>query len=495
VSAGDEPIRGVVASAAPANVEEAVRAIDAAPDEAAWFELRADRLGGEDVARCVTRAARRTIVTVRRPEDGGSFRGSEEERKAILAGALAAGADAIDVEENRGLAAWAATLPPPRVILSHHGAPCLPAALDSLASRMEAHPAARLKIVPAVARPAEGGALRDLLARRAGREGRLAAFGTGAAGFPSRVFALAWGSWATYGAVDGSRPTGEGQPSARDLLSVYRVREIGEGTRRFGLAGRPVLASPSPRLHAAAYREAGLDAVLVPVEARGLEDVLALGDPGGPFAFRGFGVTIPFKEEAARVSPRRDPFVEACGAAHTLRWDREGARAFNTDGPAARDLAARVLDPRGSTVAILGAGGTARAAALAFRRAGSRVVLFNRTAARAAEAAASLGVEWEERQRLRGTRWDILVQATPLGREGEDALPEGGFPGRVVVDAAYGSRPTPLAERARSAGLSVFDGYDFLAAQAVEQFRLLTGVSVSAGTFAAAMERFRGASP
>lgn len=492
MSGRDERLRGVVASAAPTSAEGAVRALDALPDGAAWFELRADAIGKDDVARCVARSSRPTIVTVRRPEDGGAFRGSEAERKEILESALAAGATCVDVEENGALASWAAGLPPDRVILSHHGAPCRAPELRALVSRMDGHPAARLKIVPRVDRPADGAALHDLLRVFGGPHGRLAAFGTGPAGLPTRILALSWGSWATYGAAEPARPTAEAQPAAADLLAVYRVQRIGSSTRRFALAGRPVLASPSPRLHAAAYVETGLDAVYVPLETERLADALALCDPAGPFALAGLGVTIPFKEEATAVAKRRDPFVEACGAANTLRMEPGGTHAFNTDGPAVLELVRRVLDPRGKIVAILGAGGTARAAALALRQAGARVVLFNRTTDRAVAAASALDVAWQPRGELTQCAWDVLVQATPLGREGEDAFPEGRLRGRLIVDAVYGPRTTPLVKRARIAGVDAFDGLDLLASQAAEQFRILTGVRADADVFASVSRDLRG---
>jgi 3-dehydroquinate dehydratase/shikimate dehydrogenase len=488
------PFQGVVASALPEDTEEGIRAQAAVPRGAAAFELRADLLRAGDAASIVRRAGVPTIVTVRRPEDGGRFGGSEEERRGILAAALDAGADAIDLEVNRGLAGWAAALPPERVVLSHHGARCVARELDPIFDRMRSHPARRLKIVPRAERLAECGAIADLLRRAAEARRPLAAFATGGSGFATRIFALSWGSWGTYGAALPGLPTAEGQPPAGDLLEVYRADALGEATLRFGLAGRGVLASPSPFLHAAAYRDRGIDAVYVPLETEALQEALALCMPSSPLRLGGLGVTIPLKESAAGAAARLDPFVEACGAANTLALESGGVVAFNTDGPAIVDLVRREIGPSGRTVVVVGAGGTARAAAVALRDAGARVVLFNRTAERAQGVAHALGLEWDLWERLPGAAWDVLVQATPLGREGEGVLPDSAIRGRVVVDAAYGARPTPLVTAARSRGLAVFDGLDLLAAQARLQFRALTGreaaVSVFDGALAAVRRRF-----
>ncbi len=483
--------RGVVASALPANAEEGERVLRVVPAGAVAFELRADLLRAEDVSALVRRTPVRTIVTARRIEDGGRFEGSEEERRRLLASALDVGAAAIDVEENRGLAGWAATLPAERVILSHHGARCTADDLGALFERMRTHRARRLKIVPRAERITDGEVCARLLARAAEARRPLAAFATGAAGFATRVFALSWGSWGTYGAARPGFPTAEAQPSAGDLLDLYRADAIDGATARFGLAGRGVLASPSPFLHAAAYRACGLDAVYLPLETEALGEALALCCGSGPFRLGGLGVTIPLKEAAARAAVRAEPFVLLCGAANTLRLESGALVASNTDGPAVLDLVRRRADPARCVVAVAGAGGTARAAAVALRDAGARVVLFNRTAERARTVARALGVGWDHWDRLPAARWDVLIQATPLGREGERVLPESAICGSVVVDAAYGERETPLVSSARGRGVAVFDGLDLLAAQARLQFRALTGRDASVEVWDAALEAVR----
>jgi shikimate 5-dehydrogenase len=79
---------------------------------------------------------------------------------------------------------------------------------------------------------------------------------------------------------------------------------------------------------------------------------------------------------------------------------------------------------------------------------------------------------WAERA---SAEWDVLVQATPLGGEGEEVLPRAALQGQAVLDAAYGEGTTPLVADARARGLTAFTGRDLLAAQAALQFALLTG--------------------
>jgi shikimate dehydrogenase len=138
-------------------------------------------------------------------------------------------------------------------------------------------------------------------------------------------------------------------------------------------------------------------------------------------------------------------------------------------------LIRRELDPRGLPVAIVGAGGTARAIAAALKSAGAIVTLFNRTAARGAETAAAIGVLAAGLAALPAAEWSVLVQATPLGKDGEEVLFRRFLNGRMVVDAAYGPEPTPLVKAARARGVAVADGFELLEEQACLQFERLTG--------------------
>jgi shikimate dehydrogenase len=148
---------------------------------------------------------------------------------------------------------------------------------------------------------------------------------------------------------------------------------------------------------------------------------------------------------------------------------------YNTDGPAALACIRRAIDPNGCRVAVLGAGGTARAVAVSLAGAGSRVTLFNRTEGHARDAAERIGVDWAPVGELADARWEILVNATPQGRDGQRFLAAERLTGKVVLDAVYAPRSTLLAQDARVRGLHVIDGLQMLVTQAQLQFRCMTG--------------------
>jgi 3-dehydroquinate dehydratase/shikimate dehydrogenase len=472
----------VVPSILEATPEAAAEALAGAPREAALVELRADHLRAADVGALVARFGRRTIVTVREAADGGSFAGSAGDKRAILEAALAAGAAYVDVEYGGPCGAMAEGPASARVILSHHGAACEAATLTALFDAMASSRAARLKIVPRADRPAAIGAIRELLLRAARADRPLAAFASGPAGAPTRVFAPSWGSWGTYGAAVPGRETAEGQLSARALIALFRVDAIGPATRRFALFGTPVTGSPSPAVHAAGYAAIGLDAVYVPVETGDPSEISPVAEALG---LRGFAATIPLKEEVAKRCARLDRFA-ACGSANTVVIESGSWDGFNTDAPAALDRIRPHLDLRGATVAIAGAGGTARAIGAALVAEGAVVTLYGRDLVRTEAAAVAIGASSRGLTALPEARWDLLVQATPRGARGETVLDPASLRGKIVLDAAYRPEGTPLARAARGRGLAVVDGYDLLLAQAILQFERLTGERAPGEAMAAA---------
>jgi shikimate dehydrogenase len=195
--------------------------------------------------------------------------------------------------------------------------------------------------------------------------------------------------------------------------------------------------------------------------------------------FRGVNVTIPHKEAALALAERRDAAAAAIGAANLLLFGDDGAiSAENTDAPA---LIGLLPEPaRGATALILGAGGSARAAAWALREAGAEVRVWNRTPERAAALADELGVVAVTEI----VPADFLVHCTPVGLNG----PQGGLKQlplgadeitmfRSVIDLAYSSSAgeTALIAAARRAGKSTVDGLELLVAQGALSFERFTG--------------------
>jgi shikimate 5-dehydrogenase len=110
--------------------------------------------------------------------------------------------------------------------------------------------------------------------------------------------------------------------------------------------------------------------------------------------------------------------------------------------------------------------------------AGARVTLVNRSTERGERAAALLDLPFVTLDRFDPTGFDLLVNATSLGRGEADPLPfslDGLRAGTAVVDLVYRETPTPLVLAARQRGLAAVDGREVLLGQARGQFQMMTG--------------------
>ncbi|MGZ4539772.1 MAG: shikimate dehydrogenase [Blastococcus sp.] len=264
---------------------------------------------------------------------------------------------------------------------------------------------------------------------------------------------------------------------------------------RAAVLGRPIAHSLSPLLHRAAYAALGLtdwtyDALDIGAEE--LPDLLAgLGEE-----WRGFSVTMPCKQVAVDVADVVEPLPRLLHAANTLVRVDGGWRAENTDvtgiGMALQLAGVDQVD----RAAIIGAGGTAAAAAVALASLGAgHIDVVVRDPARAGDLERVLGVLGVPMSvtRIADAELDVplVVSTVPVGAH-PDLLP---MPWRVhtVLDVLYDPWPTPLAERIIEAGGTVVGGLEVLFWQATVQVELMTGRQAPIAEMRAALDAALGA--
>jgi shikimate dehydrogenase len=268
------------------------------------------------------------------------------------------------------------------------------------------------------------------------------------------------------------------------------------------LIGRPVAHSLSPAMHNAAFAKLGLphryevketvdDQLAATVDRMRRDDVL------------GANVTIPHKEAVLRLVDEVSDEARRIGAVNTVV--RRGSRLIgqNTDKygfEKALDTQPRRIpgEPSGfpffgHTILVLGAGGAARACALALLERGNNVNIANRDPGRAEALARSLEVDGRH---PRVVPWpkgrvlvDAVVNATPLGLNGEEALEDVQLP-MWVIDLVPTAVETPLVKRAKATeNVTVVDGLNMLLHQAARSFELWTGVPAPLEVMRAALPR------
>lgn len=251
-------------------------------------------------------------------------------------------------------------------------------------------------------------------------------------------------------------------------------------TRVAGVIGDPVRHSLSPVIHNAAFEACGLDWVYVafPVPAgRGpaaLDAMRVLG-------VAGLSVTMPHKETAAGACDALTPRAERLASVNTVvRRDDGSLLGDSTDGEGLlRSLGDAGIEVEGRSVLVLGARGAGRSVALALADAGATVRVVARRPEAARDAAAVVGAEVGEWAALAAGVGgaEVIVNATPIGMEGEPLPFDTGVltSDHVVVDLVYWPAETPLLESAAERGARVVGGVGMLVHQAALAFEQWTG--------------------
>ena len=269
---------------------------------------------------------------------------------------------------------------------------------------------------------------------------------------------------------------------------------IGGATHVAGVIGWPVEHSLSPVIHNAAFAALGLDWTYVPLPVApgamraAANGLVALG-------FRGANVTMPHKTESAELADDLSEEASRLRAVNTFVVEGDLLHGHNTDAPGfARFLRQDAgFEPRGRTALVFGAGGAARAVALALGLAGAEALqVAVREPGRAADLietveGTGMRVEVVAFDAAEGLQADLVVNATPLGADGRARLPLPALgPGVLTVDLLYRPAQTPLQIAARDAGAEAFGGLGLLLHQAALSLELWTGTPAPLDAMSAA---------
>lgn len=266
-------------------------------------------------------------------------------------------------------------------------------------------------------------------------------------------------------------------------------------TRLLGIIGNPVEHSISPQLHNTLSKELGVDLAYVPfkVEYGNLEKAI-----NGLKAVNviGFNVTIPYKEEMARLVDELSEEARLIGAVNTVKSADGKLYGYNTD---AEGFSRSFKQETGTgfedkNIAIVGAGGAARAIAVKIALEGARQIhIINRTFSKAYELAKLIGenpgqtIEAVESGNprindiLAGS--DIIVNTTSIGMHPDkDGYPLGNFldfSGRqIVYDVIYNPAKTKLLMEAEKRGSKIVNGLGMLLFQGMYAYEIWTGLKI-----------------
>ena len=256
-------------------------------------------------------------------------------------------------------------------------------------------------------------------------------------------------------------------------------------TRLVALLGSPVSHSLSPRVHTAALDACAIDAryLAFDVAPRNLKSAVE-----GLRALNAVGanVTVPHKVAAAPLLDELEPVAREAGAVNTIVCEGERLVGTNTDvAGLVRSLRDSSVELSGARVVIVGAGGAARASAVAMRQMGAaEIVVAARRVAQAQAWVSSIGARAIALDSVDLGGVALFVQATsatlrdPASASAfAESLSLEQLPKEsAVIDLVYAPRQTAVLTRARALGLAAIEGNGMLVHQAAVAFERWFGV-------------------
>lgn len=267
------------------------------------------------------------------------------------------------------------------------------------------------------------------------------------------------------------QPTAPGQFSTDQLINTYQVKRFSAKPGIFGILGNPVSHSRSPAFHNQKFAEHNLPWIYLPFPCLDLESLM---DHRKNFGIIGLSVTHPYKEKVIAFLAEQTPEVKKLRSCNTLLWKNNGWHGINTDVVGFEGLLIKhgvELDKK--YVAIIGAGGAARAAAFVVAQSSAKLIFLNRTHEKAMELAKEFNGTAVQLSEIVAVEYDVLIQTTPVGMRNNECPinPDLVRPSTTVIDVLYEPAETILLRKAKALGCRAINGEDWFLLQAEAQFQ------------------------
>jgi len=493
--------------------KEALRDVERSCLLADVIELRMDLIADGALSELISTARRsshkvKIIVTFRNKEEalqtgdyldaGIQVKDQKDKKMAILKKAVELGADYIDIElaegndaieelkshcEKRGNST--------KIIISYHNftrTPSLARLKGIFNSCREFNPAV-VKIVTYAAKPEDNLPVLSLIPYARKHLQEIISLCMGDLGRISRVMAPLLGNFLNFATWE------QGTQSAPGQLTVSAMRQIakllnGEPPRQkplvfpgqesqpknYILLGNPVGQSLSPLMHNAALHDLGIAGRY---NAFCVYDLAAAVQGIRGMYIRGASVTIPFKSAVMEFLDDISADALNIGAANTIINSNGRLTGANTDWRGLLAALREAMTIKGKKFVIIGAGGTARAAAYGIIQEGGFPVIVNRTAENGRLLAVKFDCPFYALEEIGKIEADCLINTTPVGmyphvdKSPVDSSVLAGY--KYVMDVIYNPLETKLLKDARQRGCHVLPGLDMFVHQGAEQIKLWTG--------------------
>jgi len=243
----------------------------------------------------------------------------------------------------------------------------------------------------------------------------------------------------------------------------------------YAVIGNPIGHSLSPVMHNSALAHCGLDGCYLAFQ---VEIIGAAVDGIRGLGIRGASVTIPHKIAVMQHLDEVDPMAAEIGAVNTI-LNKDGVlHGYNSDCTGAVKAIAQKTAIKGKQIAVIGAGGAARAIGFGLQQKGGVVTIINRTRSRGEKLAKDMGARFMPLADLNELPCHIVVNATPVGMTPDvnnlPLRPTLLEPEMIVMDIVYNPLKTRFLQEAETIGCTTIDGVAMFVHQGAVQFELWT---------------------
>jgi shikimate dehydrogenase len=257
---------------------------------------------------------------------------------------------------------------------------------------------------------------------------------------------------------------------------VQNQQGAAEAPPLYAVFGDPIGHSLSPVMHNSALAQAGLDGCYL---AFRVKDIAAAVNGIRGLGMRGASITIPHKITVMKYLDQVDSLAADIGAVNTIVNRRDVLHGYNSDCTGAIKALSEKTDITGKDVAVVGAGGGARAVGFGVKQEGGRLTIINRSRQKGEKLATDLNCEFKPLSEIKRLPYHIVVNATSAGMTPhEDSVPVNTDfleSGMVVMDMVYNPLKTRFLAQAEKIGCTTVDGVAMFVNQGAVQFELWTG--------------------
>lgn len=417
------------------------------------------------------------IFTLRKQSQGGFYKKDEDSRLKLIKQLIALNPEYFDLEYDVShdfIKEIHRQSPHTKLICSYHDFNETPKDLSKILDNMQQNEFSIYKIATKANSSLDALRMLNFINEKS-KELTISGMCMGEPGSLTRILAPIANSRINYGSLETIQETAPGQLDITTLFDVYNYEKINNNTGIYALLGDPVDKSIGHIFHNRAFREAKRNAVYIKLKlsASELEYFFQLIKK---LPFKGFSITMPLKKAVIPFMDELNADVQHIQAVNTILVKNNKLIGFNTDGIGTLNAIEEQIKVKNKKMVIIGAGGTAKAIAYEAVKRGATVIILNRTGKRAEDLAhqmGCLGFGLDYADKISKQGYDVLVNATSLGMEGQSQKSpissKAILPKRVVLDMVSKPKNTLFIKAAQSKNCTCIYGKQAFIKQAIEQ--------------------------